>query len=519
MASLSILYHTFPDAIREMLAESRAHSSIRGVTVHRIALFIAGKRILVAVDEAIPVNMAGFPVFAGYEPQNRLRIPRGIWPILVEKAWAKLHGNYKSIEYAYASEALRAITGCPVETIDHRVLDKDQVSRRLRRAMQSRHLIAATSKDTAVLVQPQHVYQVADVSVGSDYVTLYNPIGVGKNAGLQDITLQEYFSNFVLTDTVRIRRSYTPTLLRAFLHEGQLDASYEMVVGSQSGTFTVTLEWPSREFLGCPFPDPPIIIEVISPSGSRSKKSGTFWSSSVSLEGLKVEAGAFALHVNVDFGKASWMPYVGIIAYAAGPVEITQRRNVQVAGVFAPASHYNGLYRWNSRYTVHYGFQVLESIEGNYMYNCQRSGAWVITGPGLAQLGNVSSACNGVAYLPSSGSDCDWLVWDSTSDTWSPSSGCSRLVDAPRAASGVASDPCALRLVQLDKLDNADSILSTGYDPEFPPSLGSIGTHDSTCGDHNVDAPISCETFNRWRTLHDIMGDEDPTYLTDPDSN
>jgi len=42
-----------------------------------------------------------------------------IWPILLEKAWAKLHGSYKRIEGGLPGNALFALTGKPASRHIH----------------------------------------------------------------------------------------------------------------------------------------------------------------------------------------------------------------------------------------------------------------------------------------------------------------------------------------------------------------------------------------------------------------
>lgn len=40
---------------------------------------------------------------------------KAIWPLIIEKAFAKLNGNYDRIIGGYISESIRAITKFPIE--------------------------------------------------------------------------------------------------------------------------------------------------------------------------------------------------------------------------------------------------------------------------------------------------------------------------------------------------------------------------------------------------------------------
>ncbi len=64
-----------------------------------------GEWIEVVIDDFIPVG--------GSEPAFSKANGPELWVILLEKAWAKLHGSYLKIEAGHTREAIRDLTGAP----------------------------------------------------------------------------------------------------------------------------------------------------------------------------------------------------------------------------------------------------------------------------------------------------------------------------------------------------------------------------------------------------------------------
>ncbi len=57
-----------------------------------------------------------FPCFQG-EPAFSKAHGDELWVLLLEKAWAKIHGSYERIEAGFAENVLRDLTGAPCEVV------------------------------------------------------------------------------------------------------------------------------------------------------------------------------------------------------------------------------------------------------------------------------------------------------------------------------------------------------------------------------------------------------------------
>ena len=65
-----------------------------------------GQKFQTIVDDWIPCNRDNRPAFS-QSHQNDL------WVLLLEKAWAKIHGSYDRIRAGSAYESMRDLTGAP----------------------------------------------------------------------------------------------------------------------------------------------------------------------------------------------------------------------------------------------------------------------------------------------------------------------------------------------------------------------------------------------------------------------
>jgi calpain-15 len=82
--------------------------------IYSVNFWVNGQVKEVIVDDYIPVSPdTKLPCFA-YSNQSG-----EIWAMIIEKAWAKLHGSYCLIRTGTAAQALSHLTGAPTKRFDH----------------------------------------------------------------------------------------------------------------------------------------------------------------------------------------------------------------------------------------------------------------------------------------------------------------------------------------------------------------------------------------------------------------
>ena len=78
---------------------------------YRLRLCKGGEWVVVTVDDYFPCLPQGNPIFSRSYSND-------IWVLLLEKAYAKLHGSYMLLEKGQSHEALLDLTGSPTEYLD-----------------------------------------------------------------------------------------------------------------------------------------------------------------------------------------------------------------------------------------------------------------------------------------------------------------------------------------------------------------------------------------------------------------
>jgi hypothetical protein len=141
-------------------------------------VFINGEPVPVIVDNQFPVlanNKQNKFAFSGVNDYSG-----NIWPIIIEKVWAKCNKTYENIISGNATESLEFLTPAPVDTYNHIEVDNNELYDNIKNALKNKYIILAdTNINENVNVEKlsklglitNHAYQVIDCA------TVKNPNG------------------------------------------------------------------------------------------------------------------------------------------------------------------------------------------------------------------------------------------------------------------------------------------------------------------------------------------------------
>ena len=146
--------------------------------IYALKLYVLGVPTTVTVDDRMPL-IEGNSVFGAASPDGAL------WGMLVERAFAKVHGNYESIEGGDSKASVGVLTGAPALPYSHRNHDEAQLWSIITAAVAAGDMITAGTPGTsdrsrsARGIAQNHGYTVLDaVEVeGNKLVRCRNPWG------------------------------------------------------------------------------------------------------------------------------------------------------------------------------------------------------------------------------------------------------------------------------------------------------------------------------------------------------
>ena len=155
--------------------------------IYAVKLYPLGVPVHIVVDDSIPFQPFGprAPLFAKYGEDN------AIWPIIMEKAMAKLHGNYSRLEGGLGSEGVSYLNGSPYYEVYSGAATESQYWDWVKGARRSRWLVTVKSKCSGSDKSKDglvscHTYTITDQAELPNGVKLYrlsNPWGREQYSG------------------------------------------------------------------------------------------------------------------------------------------------------------------------------------------------------------------------------------------------------------------------------------------------------------------------------------------------
>ncbi len=107
-------------------------------TAFETNVYIHGEPVTVIIDDNFPTSGSKKLAFAGISDKSN-----NIWPIILEKAWAKVNRNYENILEGNSPEALEFLTPAPIETFTHGEVENEILTKKILEGLEKNKMIFA----------------------------------------------------------------------------------------------------------------------------------------------------------------------------------------------------------------------------------------------------------------------------------------------------------------------------------------------------------------------------------------
>lgn len=182
-----------PSRIRQLI--SQTNMSPKGV--YETLVYLHGEPTKIVVDDYFPFldfpGMEPQVAFAGINPESK-----NIWPMLLEKAWAKCNLSYEDIAAGNSAEAFEFLTPAPFDTYYHNA-DTKLLFGLIQDAIEKKYIVVSDITDTAnscldylskMGLVTNHAYSIIDTAVLLDkhgkeirLIKVRNPWGTNEWLG------------------------------------------------------------------------------------------------------------------------------------------------------------------------------------------------------------------------------------------------------------------------------------------------------------------------------------------------
>jgi len=122
---------------------------------YAVNLYICGALSTIVVDDKFPAYATQWALTCSREEE--------IWVMVLEKAWAKVHGNYAVIAGGDSRESLSSLTGAPTTLVRHNTLKKEDLWKLLVEADKKKYVISTGGATSTKGLHSGHAYTLMGV--------------------------------------------------------------------------------------------------------------------------------------------------------------------------------------------------------------------------------------------------------------------------------------------------------------------------------------------------------------------
>ncbi len=382
----------FPGRVQKLFPQRERNPS----GCYPVNLFVSGQFVQVVIDDYFPVNANKKPAFAGSKNLE-------LWVMLLEKAWAKVHGAFAIVEGGDSRESLAAITGAPVEYYKHKETPAEQLWEMLKTFDKYNYVMCTGADKDVKGIVSKHAYTLVgafEFDHQGNHVRLLqvrNPWGctewtgpwgdqdkvwtpelnaklnhVSKDDGTFFIPFKDFYEIFIHSFVARCRDDFV--LSGKTFHSTNVFSAFHTKAPIRG--FVSAYQVSSRlgkSIIGKAYAIERLKIELYKVDGASFKLVKEGWQNAVGPAHLEVELEAGTYVVHATFGKSDVpFPLISLVTYADKQVDLAELKITDLAEATHEVIH-------NALHSIKHAFTTSEKPKLSCAFNACTQGhplAW-----------------------------------------------------------------------------------------------------------------------------------------------